>query len=63
MDDKELVLIGARPIVGWRIKERPNKAVPICAVCEPHWTNLDGTPSEPGEGLILRCKVCTLDCT
>lgn len=61
--DRDLVFVGERPIVRWRINERPDKSIPICAVCETHWTYLDGTPSEPGEGLILRCKVCGLDCT
>ena len=62
---RDLILVGDRYIARWRVDERPDKTIPICAndAHKVHWTTLDGEPAEPGEGMILRCRVCGLDCT
>lgn len=61
--DNTPVSVNERVVIKWRLEERPDKSIPVCAQCKPRWLDEAGKPAAPGEGYTLRCTVCGLDCT
>lgn len=63
-DEPNFVRVGDRMIAAWRVNSRPDKSKPICA--DAHdlvWLDADEQPATPGDGVTLRCRRCTIDCT